>query len=376
MADNISIMVNEEAKFHDDLAQIVATMDTLVRTYNPDKYAVSILQLNKSEWIQKVEDCSINATRIINKAKTKLWFNDDVKMEADNFLETLDQTAVLYVTSVNMKLIKDPVESNAMQPDSKNVIKEGDQPKNDDGVIQTQGLKPREANGGKVNDAAGLSNNGGWKSIKGKIQFFRTPIKYKSCRICLALERDGKYEDIFENHWSDHVIGCPKFAEMTPLIRRMYAIKAKLCLFCLDSNWIFNGSKHPSCDPFQKQVRYTCKEFNCKDHYLVCSRHVDRNSARMEIDKKNWEIKKKNHPDPEEDFQKDLKRLQKAMLDSANESHRDVLTCYYDLKYNDSVLTPNSVAVSKVTFARSDDGPPDTNAPPRDQADSDWSLND
>ena len=96
----------------------------------------------------------------------------------------------------------------------------------------------------------------------------------------------------------------------------------------------------------------------------------------MEIDEKNWEIKKKNHPDPEEDFQKDLKRLQKAMLDSANESHRDVLTCYYDLKYNDSVLTPNSVAVSKVTFARSDDGPPDTNAPPREQADSDWSLND
>ena len=90
MADNISIMVDEEAKFHDDLAQIVATMDTLVRTYNPDKYAVSILQLNKSEWIQKVEDCSINATRIINNAKTKPWFNDNVKMEADNFLETLD----------------------------------------------------------------------------------------------------------------------------------------------------------------------------------------------------------------------------------------------------------------------------------------------
>ena len=41
------------------------------------------------------------------------------------------------------------------------------------------------------------------------------------------------------------------------------------------------------------------------------------------------------------------------------------------------VLIPNSVAVSKkVTFARSDDGPHDTNAHPGDQADSDWSLND
>ena len=367
MADNISFTVDEEAKFHDDLAQIVATMDTLIRTYNPDKYAVAILQLNQSKWIQKVEDCSINATRIINNAKTKLWFNDDVKMEADNFLETLDQTAVLYVTSVNMKLIEgeDPVESDSKQPDSKNVIKEGDQPKNDDGVIRTRGLKPREANGGKVDGDVGASGRGGGRKVRnGKIQFFRNPTKYKECRICLALEHDGKCEDIFENHWCDHVIGCPKFAEMTPLMRRMYSIKAKLCLFCLDSNWIFSGSKHPDCDPLQKQVRYTCKEYNCKDHYLVCSRHVDRNSARMEIDEKNWEIKKKNHPDPEEVFQRDLQRLQRVMLDSTKESPRDA-------------LIPNSDAVSKkVIFARSDDGRNDTNAPLRDQVDSDWSLND
>ena len=86
----------------------------------------------------------------------------------------------------------------------------------------------------------------------------------------------------------------------------------------------------------------------------------------MEIDEKRWEIKKKKNPDPEEAFQKDLERLQwqKAMLDSTKESPPDV-------------LIPNSVAVfKKVTFARSDDGPHDTNAHPGDQADSDWSLND
>ena len=83
----------------------------------------------------------------------------------------------------------------------------------------------------------------------------------------------------------------------------------------------------------------------------------------MKIDEKNWEIKKKNHPDPEEAFQKDLEKLQRAMLDSANKSPHDV-------------FTPISVAVSKVTFARSDDGPHDTNAHPGDKADSDWSLND
>ena len=84
----------------------------------------------------------------------------------------------------------------------------------------------------------------------------------------------------------------------------------------------------------------------------------------MEIDEKNWEIKKKNHPDPAEVFQKDLEKLQRAMLDSTKESLH-------------GVLIPNSVAVSKkVTFARSDDGPHDTDAHPGDQADSDWSLND
>ena len=370
MADNNSNMVEvgDEAKYHDDLAQIVATMNVLVRTYDPDKYPVAILQMNKSEWINKVENCSINATRTINNAKTKPWFNDNFKIEADKFLETLDQTAVLYVTSFNMKLIGISAESSSKQPDSKNVIKEGDQPKteNDDGVIRTKGLKTREANGGKVNDDPGPSNNGGRKSIKCKIQFFRTPIKYKSCRFCLALEKDGKCEDIFENHWCDHVIGCPKFAEMTPLMRRMYSIKAKLCLFCLDSNWIHNGSKHPDCDPLLKQVRYTCKEFNCRDHYLICSRHVDRNKVRMEIDEKRWEIKKKKNPDPEEAFQKDLERLQwqKAMLDSTKESPPDV-------------LNPNSATFfKKVTFARSDDGPHDTDAHPGDQAYSDWSLND
>ena len=73
-SDNNSNMVEvgDEAKYHDDLAQIVATMNVLVRTYDPDKYPVAILQMNKSEWINKVENCSINATRIINHAKTKL----------------------------------------------------------------------------------------------------------------------------------------------------------------------------------------------------------------------------------------------------------------------------------------------------------------
>ena len=89
----------------------------------------------------------------------------------------------------------------------------------------------------------GPPGNGGRANKPAPIQFFRTPTRFEKCRICTTLQTQGICEDIYEDHYSDHVIGCPKFANMSTADRRKYAIQAKMCLFCLDSNWIFNRAK-------------------------------------------------------------------------------------------------------------------------------------
>ena len=60
--------------------------------------------------------------------------------------------------------------------------------------------------------------------------FYRQPQTFSECRLCTHLEATGRaHDNLFENHLSNYLTGCPKFIEATMELRKTLVSKIKVC---------------------------------------------------------------------------------------------------------------------------------------------------
>ena len=83
-------------------------------------------------------------------------------------------------------------------------------------------------------------------SSKSTHSMFKNPRRYDDCRICGSLETQGD-SDLYVNHISESIIGCPKFQAMTAEERRDICLKSKFCIKCCDKEVIFSIQHARSC---------------------------------------------------------------------------------------------------------------------------------
>ena len=102
--------------------------------------------------------------------------------------------------------------------------------------------------------------------------------------------------DIYEDHYHSVAAGCPRFAAM-PMQKKMSIVKkAKLCLFCLDSDYILKpNTPHENCPVNVRKRFYTCADKYCKLHFWLCDKkeHLKLNDYKFEKAKKWWSQKGK-----------------------------------------------------------------------------------
>lgn len=124
---------------------------------------------------------------------------------------------------------------------------------------------------------------------------FKPPARYEKCRICVTLDAEGKTDQIYDGHTNDIPAGCPVYAAMTTQERKKYATKAKLCIFCLDGDYVWKGgnSRHTNCIAFNKRCYFTCNASSCKKHFLICVDHVHLNQEKIDRCKQFWQAKGK-----------------------------------------------------------------------------------
>ena len=129
---------------------------------------------------------------------------------------------------------------------------------------------------------------GGDKAFPGVVNFGK-PKKFDECRVCGQLEATGK-TNLFENHTSNFVTGCPSFQAMTADDRRDICLKAKICLKCADPKVIHSAQHWNDCKiDKKKKFWFTCsKHPKCLQHSWMCGYHkADNKSLLEEFSKRN-----------------------------------------------------------------------------------------
>ena len=121
---------------------------------------------------------------------------------------------------------------------------------------------------------------------------FKQPRRVSDCRICMALETVGSTE-LFENHISEGVTGCPKFQAMSAEERRNICMKAKMCMKCCDHKVTFNIQHRRECKVTKKNKIYaTCsKHPDCTMHSWLCGYHQDDNKSKIDEFTNKFKIK-------------------------------------------------------------------------------------
>ena len=76
---------------------------------------------------------------------------------------------------------------------------------------------------------------------------YKSAKKYSECKICKQLESEGTTSNLYDNHLSTFPTGCPNFITMKMFTRRLTAIKAKFCIWCLDPDVTFDTSHRDNC---------------------------------------------------------------------------------------------------------------------------------
>ena len=111
---------------------------------------------------------------------------------------------------------------------------------------------------------------------------FKQPKRVSNCRICVVLESDGA-ADLYDNHISDSVTGCPKFQAMTSDERRSICMRAKLCMKCCDHKIIFDARHRRDCTVTKKNKIYvTCANHpDCVMHSWLCGYHQEANQPKL-----------------------------------------------------------------------------------------------
>ena len=110
--------------------------------------------------------------------------------------------------------------------------------------------------GGRGHGGGSAASDVGFYPIIGSAGFtsFKKPQRLDSCRICKLLDREGQTQGLYEEHHTDNPIGCPVFAQMDTQTKHSYARKARMCLHCLDGDYIWKSGKHVDCAAISSSV--------------------------------------------------------------------------------------------------------------------------
>ena len=96
----------EKIKLEDDLKKVLRQLRLVLRIYDPDKYEVDILVVNKDDWIKKVEDGYDNVLEVsFHIQGTKLWSAADFE-KLTKSVDDLEKQVVDFVTRFNKKIMK------------------------------------------------------------------------------------------------------------------------------------------------------------------------------------------------------------------------------------------------------------------------------
>ena len=80
----------EKIKLEDDLKKVLRQLRLVLRIYDPDKYEVDILVVNKDDWIKKVEDGYDSVLEVcFHIQETKLWSAADFEKLTKNLERVL-----------------------------------------------------------------------------------------------------------------------------------------------------------------------------------------------------------------------------------------------------------------------------------------------
>ena len=140
----------------------------------------------------------------------------------------------------------------------------------------------------KIDPDKKAGKDGGSKAVPGLVNYGK-PRKFDECRVCGQLDAAGK-RNLFDNHTSNFVTGCPHFQAMSAEERRDICIKAKLCLKCADPKVIHSARHINDCIvTSKKKLWFTCsKHPRCLQHLWMCGYHnAENKSALEEYSKKN-----------------------------------------------------------------------------------------
>ena len=129
------------------------------------------------------------------------------------------------------------------------------------------------------------------KGSPGSVNFGK-PQRLDNCRVCGQLEAAG-YKNLYDNHTSNFVTGCPHFQAMSAEERRDICIKAKICLKCADPKVIHSARHRFECKvTSKKRFWYTCSQHpQCLQHSWVCGYHKAENKSSLESFSKKFNIK-------------------------------------------------------------------------------------
>ena len=125
---------------------------------------------------------------------------------------------------------------------------------------------------------------------------FPTAQRHEQCRICNQLNVEGDTTDLYDGHTSDMAQGCPRFIKMGQQKRFDIAKNAKLCLDCLDADYVFRPNVyHKDClaraDGEKKGFSCNSSKPDCRKHFLICRQHQTLNKKKMDRTKEKWSKK-------------------------------------------------------------------------------------
>ena len=107
-------------------------------------------------------------------------------------------------------------------------------------MVQPEDIKE---NSSRRNDQ---KRSDGDSSSKSTHALFKSPRRLEDCRIWGTQDTMGE-TNLYVDHISESVIGCPKFQAMSADERKDVCLKAKLCIKCCDKNVVFDLQHNKNC---------------------------------------------------------------------------------------------------------------------------------
>ena len=146
-----------------------------------------------------------------------------------------------------------------------------------------------------VSDSRPKFNNN--PSLSSQYTRFNIPSRYENCRICKQLDLIGDIDGIYKDHFTNNPYGCPRFAAMTISERKSIALKCRICLFCLDPDYIHKRlERHQNCPAFNNRsaTPNTINCSQCRNHFLICDIHASENQDKLDNCLQFWTSKGKD----------------------------------------------------------------------------------